>query len=233
MNSRLSTFPSAVIFDLDGTLIDSAPDLQAALNRLLAKEGRRVLAIEEVVRMIGDGIYKLVERGYEATGEIPPSSDLDERVAAFSEDYEKRATEKTKLFDGVEVALQRLKDNQVKLGICTNKPQAATQQVLKHFQLSSFFNAVVGGDQLGGIRKPDPRHLQAAIDRLDVSGEETIMVGDSPNDIQVAINAGIPSVAVSFGYRRVAVEDMGATQIINHFDELPAALKSILASKSA
>ncbi len=227
MASETHGFPAAVIFDLDGTLIDSAPDLHAALNRLMTSEGRRQLDLGEVILMIGDGVPKLVERAYAATGDIPPVSVLAERVRQFSADYEKRATELTKLFPGVLEALDILVDHQVPMGICTNKPQAATLEVLKFFGLNSRFDAVVGGDQLDGVRKPDPAHLRAAIDLLQVAPENVVMVGDSPNDIQVALNAGVPSVAVSFGYTRIPVDQLGAERVINHFSELIVALQEV------
>ena len=220
-------FPKAVVFDLDGTLIHSAPDLHAALNRLMVMEGRRLLKISEVVRMIGDGVPKLVERGYRATGERPDNIELDKKITHFVEDYEKNATNLTTLFPNVAETLKILTKNQVLLGICTNKPQVATHKVLQHFGLSSTFQAIVGGDQLQGVRKPDPRHLMAALDKLDVAPKDAVMVGDSPNDIDVAINAGVKSVAVSFGYRRVPVYEMGASCIIDDFADLVGVLNTI------
>ena len=220
-------FPKAVIFDLDGTLIHSAPDLHAALNRLMLLEGRRLLEIAEVVRMIGDGVSKLVERGYRATGELPGRAELDEMTRRFVADYENHATDLTTLFPNVAETLKVLTENQVPMGICTNKPQAASLKVLDHFGLSSFFQAVVGGDQLPGVRKPNPRHLMAALDILNVAPKDAVMIGDSPNDIDVAINAGVTSVAVSFGYCRIPVTEMGATHIIDDFADLIGVLSSI------
>lgn len=227
MVSDTHTFPSAVIFDLDGTLIDSAPDLHAALNRLMASEGRRRLELQEVIMMIGDGVPKLVERGFGATGEIPEGPVLEERVRQFSEDYEKRATELTTVFPGVREALDVLTRNQVPMGICTNKPQRATLEVLRFYGLTDRFSAVVGGDQLGGVRKPDPKHLIATLDILRVEPKKAVMVGDSPNDIKVAQNAGVPSVAVSFGYTRIPVGELGAGRIIDHFRDLAEALQAV------
>ena len=200
-------FPKAVVFDLDGTLIHSAPDLHAALNRLMAMEERRSLEISEVIRMIG--------------------AELDEMTRRFVADYENHATDLTTLFPNVAETLKVLTENQVPMGICTNKPQAASLKVLNHFGLSSFFQAVVGGDQLPGVRKPNPRHLMAALDILNVAPKDAVMIGDSPNDIDVAINAGVTSVAVSFGYCRIPVTEMGATHIIDDFADLIGVLSSI------
>jgi len=227
MNANLSSLPAAVVFDLDGTLIDSAPDLHAALNRLMASEKRRPLSLAEVVLMIGDGVPKLVERGYQATGEVPKDDEFELRVARFTADYEKRATELTSLFPGVMDALEALRAKNVQLGICTNKPQKATMKVLSFFGLSDMFDAVVGGDQLQGVRKPDARHITTVLEILNVAPADAIMVGDSPNDIYVAINAEVRSVAVSFGYTRIPVQELGANRVINHFDELGGAIAEI------
>jgi phosphoglycolate phosphatase len=220
-------FPKAVVFDLDGTLIHSAPDLHAALNRLMTVEGRRLLEISEVVQMIGDGVPKLVERGYQATGKRLGNAELDKKISNFMEDYEKNATNLTALFPNVLETLKVLIKNQVRLGICTNKPQAATLKVLEHFGLTNYYQAVVGGDQLKGVRKPDPRHLMATLDILNVIPKDVVMVGDSPNDISAANNAGVMSVAVSFGYRRVPVIEMGANHIIDDFADLVGVLNVI------
>jgi phosphoglycolate phosphatase len=172
-------------------------------------------------------VPKLVERGYQATGERPDNAELDKRIAYFIEDYEKNATNLTTLFPNVSETLKILTKNQVRLGICTNKPQAASLKVLQHFGLANIFQAIVGGDQLQGIRKPDPRHLMATLDILNVVPKDVVMVGDSPNDIDVANNAGVMSVAVSFGYSRVSVIEMGATHIIDDFADLVGILNTI------
>ena len=177
--------------------------------------------------MIGDGVPKLVERGYEATGELPIAAELVEKTALFVKDYENHATDLTTLFPNVSETLKFLTKNKIPMGICTNKPQAATLKVLEYFGLSSVFEAVIGGDQLGGARKPDPRHIMAALDLLRVAPNDAVMVGDSPNDIDVAINAGVRSIAVSYGYRRVPVTAMGATHIIDGFSDLLGVLNKI------
>ncbi len=218
------TFPKAVIFDLDGTLIDSAPDLRFALNRLMFDEGRRELSLEEVIGMIGDGVPKLVERGYRATGEVPDKDELADRVERFGRDYEVNATAHTKLFPGALNVLVDLKDNGILIGLCTNKPVQATLEILAEFEIEEFFDAVVGGDTLGGVRKPDPRHLQAVLDDLNVLPGQAIMVGDSANDIKVAKNANVKAIAVSFGYCHGPVSDLDANAVIDHFNQLRQAL---------
>ncbi len=216
--------PKAVVFDLDGTLIDSAPDLKVALNRLLITEERRALALEEVISMIGDGVPKLVERGFRATGEVPPKDLLEENVKRFGRDYEINATVHTTLFPGVRKALDGLRAQGVLIGLCTNKPVQATREILNEFKIVDFFAAIAGGDSLGGVRKPDPRHLQLVIDTLGVSADEAVMVGDGANDINVAKNASVRSIAVTFGYCHGPVADLGADIMIDHFDQLLPAL---------
>lgn len=220
-------FPRAVVFDLDGTLIDSAPDLRFALNRLLAKEGRRELTLEEVIGMIGDGVPTLVERGYRATGDVPPAELLAEKVMAFGRDYEINATTHTVLFPGARAAIRELHDKGILIGLCTNKPEQATREILNTFEITALFNAVAGGDSLGGVRKPDPRHLMLVLDTLGVPAAEAVMVGDSGNDILVAKNAMVKSIAVTFGYCHGPAEGLGADMMIDHFDQLVPTLEAM------
>jgi len=222
------SLPKAVIFDLDGTLIHSAPDLRFALNRLLAQGGRRELSLEEVIGMIGDGVPKLVERGFAATGVVPESDALAERVEVFGRDYEVNATAHTKLFPGALGVLEALREANVLMGMCTNKPVQATREILKEFEVETFFTAVVGGDTLGGIRKPDPRHLQAVLDDLNVSSRDAVMVGDSANDIAVAKNANVKAIAVTFGYCHGPVAELDADAVIDYFDHLLPALDALV-----
>jgi len=216
-----------VVFDLDGTLVDSAPDLHAALNRLLAAEGRPPVTLDAVKTMVGDGVGKLVERGFQATGEVPPAPDLEAAVQRFTADYEQNATELTSVYPGAREALSRLHGAGLPLGLCTNKPQLATETLLDHLDLARYMKAVVGGDAVAGVRKPDPRHVLAVLDRLGVAARDAVLIGDSPADIGGAIAAGIPAVAVSFGYPKMPVEDLGADIIIDTYDELEPALASL------
>jgi phosphoglycolate phosphatase len=222
------TLPKAVIFDLDGTLIDSAPDLCFALNRLLANEGRRELTLKEVIGMIGDGVPKLVERGYKATGDLPEPDDLSDKVGVFGRDYEINATAHTSLFAGALDVLGALREAGVLIGLCTNKPVQATLEILAEFEVEGFFTSIVGGDTLNGVRKPDPRHLQAVLEDLNVTADEAVMVGDSANDINVAKNAGVKAIAVTFGYCHGPVEDLDTDAQIDHFDELLPALAALV-----
>jgi phosphoglycolate phosphatase len=186
-------FMRAVIFDLDGTLIDSAPDIAAVLNRVLAASGLAPLPGDEVREMIGDGARALLERGFAARGAVAGA----EHLAAFVADYEANPVVETVAYAGILPALAALREAGHMLGVCTNKPIGPTRRILDVLGLAPFFGAVVGGDSTP-YRKPDPRHLAAALAGLAVS--EAVMVGDHDNDILAATGLGQPSIFVSWGY---------------------------------
>jgi len=233
MTKKPLTLPRAVVFDLDGTLVHSAPDLHAALNRLMADEGRRALDLQEVVLMIGDGVPKLVERGFKATGDLPDDSYLAGAVKRFLADYEIHATVLTKLFPAVAETLTALKAAGCRLGVCTNKPEAATLEILTELGIKEKIDVIVGGDTLESIRKPDPRHLQAVLERLGTAPDDAVMVGDNPNDVASARNAGVRVIAVTFGYSRVAPPDLGADRLIDGYGELLDALAGLASQPAA
>jgi phosphoglycolate phosphatase len=214
----------AVIFDLDGTLIDSAPDLRVALNHLLAEEGRRSLDLEAVKMMIGDGVQKLVERGFAATGEAAESGDLAALTERYLGFYEGHAADLTRPYPGAAEALAGLREAGYGLGICTNKPYAATLEILEELDLAEYFQAVAGGDSVPGARKPDPRHLLAVVEGLGARPETAVMVGDNKNDVNAARGAGMAVIVVSFGYPKMPIEELGADLIIEGFADLPGAI---------
>ncbi len=218
----------AVVFDLDGTLIDSAPDLRTAVNRLLAEKGRRALDLGAVTAMVGDGVHKLVERALAATGDgTPTAGEIARATRRFINFYEGHGAVLTRAYAGAVEALKCLRDEGYALGICTNKPHGATCEILAALDLEGYFSAVLGGDSLDGVRKPDPRHLLAAIDRLGATPENAVMVGDNENDVAAARGAGVPVIAVAFGYAKVPVAELGADAVIGHFDELPEAIRRL------
>ncbi len=216
-----------IVFDLDGTLVDSAPDLRAALNRLLDHAGRPAVSLAAVKTMVGDGVPKLVERAFAATGGVPPAAELAAFIDRFTADYERNASQLTRPYPGAMDALARLHAAGLPLGLCTNKPQVATEALLTDLDLLRFFTSVVGGDAVPGVRKPDPRHVMAVLDGLAIGPGEAVLIGDSPADIGCAKAAGIPAVAVSFGYPKGPVADLGADVIIASYDELEAALAGL------
>lgn len=215
----------AVVFDLDGTLVDSAPDLRVAVNRMLAEHGRRALDLDEVIGMIGDGATKLVERALAAGG--GPAGDLAAHTRRFLDLYEGNAADATRPYDGVPETLAALRGAGVVLGVCTNKPEKATLEVLRDLDLARWFTAVVGGDSLDGVRKPDPRALLAAVARLGTSPDHAVMVGDNANDVGAARAAGIPVIVRAGGYSRTPAAELGADAVIDAFADLPAALAAV------
>lgn len=218
---------AGVAFDLDGTLIDSAPDLRAALNRLLAIDGLGPLSIAQVALMIGDGVAKLVERGFEAAGKPVAGADLEGLARRFTVDYEANACVETRPFPGVREVLSKLRSEGVRLAVCTNKPEGATREILAALKLDALFGAVVGGDTVPGIRKPKPEPLAAALKALGIDPSRAAMVGDSMNDVATARALGIPVIAVSFGYTRIRPAELGADLLIDRFEQVPAALAQL------
>jgi phosphoglycolate phosphatase len=218
--------PTTIVFDLDGTLIDSAPDLTEALNRVLAEQDLPPVSAAAVRHMVGDGAVKMIERGFAAAGR--PWDDGLPLVLrdSFLAHYEDCLTENTVAFDGVVVALERLREAGLRLAICTNKPAAMSETILAHLGLDHFFASVLGGDSLA-VRKPDPLHLLETISRAGGSRDAAVMVGDSATDVGAARNAGVPVVVVSFGYTRIAPAELGADALIGHFDELLSALSTV------
>jgi phosphoglycolate phosphatase len=214
-----------LIFDFDGTLIESAPELQHCLNAILAEHGRPALPVEAVKKMIGNGVKKLVERGFEATGGAP--ADFEATVERFMEHYHAAPVEDT-LYDGVRPTLDLLRKAGHRMAICTNKPYQATTRILNGLEIAEFFEAVAGGDSFS-VRKPDPGHLLGVLEILGTTPSRAIMIGDSPNDIGCALAAKVRSVAVTYGYSNVPHAELGADVLIDRFDALPGALTELSA----
>lgn len=220
--------PKAILFDLDGTLIHSAPDLRDALNRLLIVEGRRELDLAAVRMMIGDGVRMLVERGFEATGGTPAEATLDRLTEDFIADYEPNSAVKTVPFPGAVETVKALHEAGHSLAICTNKPAAAAHAILKKFGFAPYFPVMIGGDTLNEIRKPDPRFLKVALEQLGAAAAGAVMVGDNVNDLAAARGAGLKVVLTTFGYTRIPAAELGADGLFDRFEDLPALLQSDL-----
>ena len=213
----------ALIFDLDGTLVDSLPDLRAALNAMLREHGRRELAAAEVHDMIGDGSRALVERALAATQTI---TDLEAAHQRFREAYQAAPTLLSRLYPNVVETLAALRESGARLAVCTNKPQTATLAVLEGFRIAGYFDAVLGGDAVP-FKKPDPRHLLAAIEKLGGTTAEAVMIGDNENDYAAARAAGIPILLMRYGYLRVAPETLSPDAWLDDFADLREALLEV------
>ncbi len=190
---------AAVVWDLDGTLVDSAVDIASSLNRLLVENDLEALDQARIKKMIGEGVAVLVRRGFEAHGVTPDGEKLERLVERFLVIYTEVATASTSLFPGAREALQTLQDAGLRQAICTNKPEAITRQVLSGLGIDRHFDVVVGGDTLPR-NKPDPLPLRTVLAGLDVTPEQALMVGDSAIDVLMAHAAGVGVAFVTFGY---------------------------------
>ncbi len=219
------TAPTLVL-DLDGTLVDSVPDLMAALNRLVEARGLHPFDAEETAAMVGDGMPVLVARALAARGAAPDPA----AVNAFVADYTAHATEASRLYPGVAVTLRSLGEGGWRLAVCTNKPEAAAEAVLDGLGLPGCFAAIGGGDSFP-TRKPDPAHLLATIAAGGGRPDRAVMVGDHANDVAAARGAGLPCVFAAWGYGRAGME-AGAAAVARRFDELPAIAERLLTGRS-
>ena len=224
---------TALVFDLDGTLVDSLPDLRAALNEMLRGLARRELPAEEVRRMIGDGTHALVERALHATDEVACRAgtgrkpvDLEHAHQRFLEFYEAAPTRLSRLYPDVATTLRSLAESGARLGICTNKQQTATFAVLEGFNIAKYFAVIVGGDVVP-FRKPDPRHLLAALEQLRASPNESVMIGDNENDYAAGRGAGAAVILMRYGYLRVLPETLAPDAWLDRFAEIVPTLKRI------
>lgn len=217
----------AIIFDLDGTLVDSVRDLRDAVNVLLAEERLRQLELDEVKSMIGDGAAKLVERAISATG--GDLSRLPALVSRFLQIYEADATRHTEAYPGVVETLAGLRRLGLPLAVVTNKPYGATIDILEALGLRGYFDAVIGGDTLPE-RKPHPAPILAALKQLGVAPEAALMVGDNYHDVQAAQAAGARAFAVTYGYSHKPHAELGADHLIHTMSELLPIVSNAIAA---
>ena len=203
----------AVLFDLDGTLVDSAADIAESLNDLLVEEGRSPYSLAEVKRMVGEGVVRLMEKAFKEAAKA------SERAERFMEIYTPRSTRLTTPVEGAFAALDHFKTIGIPLAICTNKPDDAAREVLESLGLSPYFREIIGGTS-GLPRKPDPAILLEAARRLGVEPAHALMVGDSLPDVSAARAAGMKVVVVDSGYGEVAAQALSADGILETLDDL-------------
>jgi phosphoglycolate phosphatase len=217
-----------IAFDLDGTLADTAPDIAAALNRMLATLRRPALAEQAVRTLVGGGARSLVQLGLQAGGPAPEAL-VDEGLALYLDFYAADVCNGTRPYAGAEQAMDQLAAAGVALALCTNKVERLTNALVAALGWEGRFAAIVGGDALP-TRKPDPAMLHAAIARA--GGGPAAFVGDSITDADTARAAGVPFVAVSFGFSDRPVEALGADAVIDAYAELPHALANLASGKA-
>jgi len=219
-------FPETVVFDLDGTLVDTAPDLAASLNAVMAREGRPVVPLDDVRHMVGRGARVLIERAMDATGETWDAGRIGDLVAHFIDYYDGNIATTSQPFAGCESVVRGLAARGVKLGICTNKPERLSLKLLDALKLRDLFPVVLGADSRT-YRKPDPRHLLDTISALGGRPESAVMIGDSETDVLTARAANVPVIVVSFGYTEIPVRELGADIVIDHYEMLEDALSRV------
>ena len=215
-----------LIFDLDGTLVHSAPDLANSLNHTLARYGVAPLTMETVSLLIGGGIPKLVERGFREANCRMTSRKLEEATRTFEAHYAKNAVVDSELYPGAKAVLDALRAAGIKLAVCTNKLEPIAKDILEKLRIAHCFEAILGG-HAKRPRKPDPASLWEAVDKSGGSAERTVMIGDSKVDLDAARAARIPVILVSFGYSKVPAAQLGPDAVIDSLKDLPEALASL------
>jgi phosphoglycolate phosphatase len=209
----------AIVFDLDGTLIDSLPDIRHALNSALRAYDRLPLELNAVAKMVGDGIPKLVERGFAASGGVPEKTILDEAVDVCLAAYEARPAVETRAFPDVPETLATFHGSGLRLAICSNKTEKLSRLILESLGLAGYFGAILGGDSLPQ-RKPDPAPVLACLDGLKVGAADALYVGDHRNDLLAARAAGVPVVLLDREDGTSSVRDLDADEILADVAEL-------------
>lgn len=218
--------PRAAIFDLDGTLAETAPDLIGAANDLLAAEDLPALDLAVARKTAGRGGRALISMGYEKAGRPLSAAEIDARLPRYLEIYEGRIDRESALFAGVVPALDRLADAGWRLGVCTNKPERLARLLLTKLGVIDRFGALLGADTLP-VKKPDPRHVLQTIARLDARPERAALIGDSQTDRDAARNAEVRIVLVSFGYAAGPPSALKPDALIDHYDDLEPALDAL------
>jgi phosphoglycolate phosphatase len=216
-----------IVFDLDGTLVDTAEDLVATLNHVLTSDGMAPVGLETMIGMVGSGSRVLIESASAAQGRALTPADLDRMLKQFLDYYDAHIADASRPYPGVTAALDRFAANGWLMAVCTNKYETPARKLLAALGLDRHFAAITGQDTFA-FRKPDPRHLTETIRAAGGQTGAAIMVGDSRTDIDTARAASVPVVAVTFGYSPQPVATFSPDRLIASFDELDAAVDALL-----
>jgi len=216
-----------IVFDLDGTLVDTAPDLVDTLNIILAREGLAPVPFDRARNMIGGGARTLIERGLQAEGRSGVAAEVDRLYKDFVAHYGDHLSDRSQPFPGAIAAIEQLAARGCRFAICTNKLEWLSVRLLEALGISGHFAAICGQDTFG-VQKPDPQILLQTIRKAGGQSGRAVMVGDSINDIEVARAAGVPVIAVDFGYTEIPVSALDPDEIIGDFGKLPAAVGRLL-----
>jgi phosphoglycolate phosphatase len=220
-----------VVFDLDGTLVDTAPDLVATLNVILARLGLTPVPYDAARNMVGGGARVMIERGLASEGRRLPAAEVDTLVKDFIEHYAAHIADQSRPFPGLGAALDALEASGCRLAVCTNKLEWLSKRLLDQLTLSARFAAICGADTFG-VSKPDPIILQQTVARAGGDMAAVIMVGDAGPDVGVARRAGVPVIGVEFGYTDVPIAELKPDRLIGHMRDLPAAVESLIKAAS-
>jgi phosphoglycolate phosphatase len=215
-----------LVFDLDGTLIDTAPDLVDTLNVIFAREGMPPVPYETARNLIGGGARAMITRGIAAEGRAVEPAELERMFADFLDHYASHIADRSRPFPGLIEALDALAADGFRFAVCTNKLEALSVQLLERLDLARRFAAICGQDTFG-VQKPDPRVLRQTIAAAGGDPGATTMIGDSLTDIRTARAAGIPVIAVDFGYSEQPVAELGPDRVISHFAQLREAVAAV------
>lgn len=221
-----------VVFDLDGTLVDTAPDLVNALNFVLEREGLSPVPLHSARNMIGGGGRRMIERGLELEGRAATADEVTRLTADFIDHYAAHIADASRPFDGLEGALDDLAARGYRFAVCTNKLEWLSKRLLDQLGLSGRFSAICGADTFG-VSKPDPAILRQTVARAGGQLSSAVMVGDAGPDIGVARRAGIPVIGVGFGYTEVPIVDLKPDRLVDHLRDLPAAVESLRLRQSS
>src|SRR2546423_11216023 len=220
-----------IVFDLDGTLVDTAPDLIDTLNVILARHDVAAVAFDEARTMIGAGIKALLQRGLASKGVQLPPEQIDRLFGEYLEIYAVHIADRSRPFAGLEAALDALDARGCRLAVCTNKLEWLSVKLLKQLGLARRFAAICGQDTFA-MRKPDPDMLRLTIVRAGGDTGHAVMVGDSITDVATARAAAVPVIADDFGYSEKPAAELGADRLISHFDALPEAVTALLSAQA-
>lgn len=222
--------PTAV-FDLDGTLVDTAPDLMGGLNVALALENLAPVILEDLKMLVGGGVRVMLTRGLALRNHAVSEGRFEELTAAFLAHYEVHIADESTIYPGVEAALDALAAEGFRLCVCTNKPERYALMLLDALGLGGRFAAVCGGDTFAD-RKPDPMHLLGTIERADGDRLSVVMVGDSATDLAAARNCNVPVVLMDYGYTDVPAAELGADAVLSRFSDVPQAIETLLRTQA-
>jgi phosphoglycolate phosphatase len=220
---------ATIVFDLDGTLVDTAPDLTNALNDVLTRRGLEPVSIESIRDSVGHGAKVMIEQALARAG---ADGDVDRMLAEFLVHYEANIARESRPYPGMLAALERLADQGAKLAICTNKRESLTHLLLQELEIRHYFSAVAGRDTFA-VAKPHPGHLTGTIALARGNLKRTLMIGDSDIDLRTARAASIPMIFVSFGYGAIPVDGSAPDAVIDDFDELDERAAALLSRASA